>query len=115
MDIDLAKLPKVVDNASNSVATYPWYIQNDVEFSCSILAWFVDDRRTVYCEREDEKRHLITVEVGDVGMVHSKVQSKKGEKIVAKLVYQTRGPYVIISKASRYIQLQKIWETRGYY
>lgn len=33
-------------------------------------------------------------------MVRSEVQSKKGKKIVVRLVYQTRGPYVIISKAS---------------
>ena len=39
-------------------------------------------------------------EVGDVVMVHSEIQSKKEKKIVAILLYQTRRPYVIISKAS---------------
>ena len=100
MDIDLVKLPSIIDNASDSLASYLRRIQNDVEFSRAILAWFVDDRRKVHRERENEKRHLIVFEVGDVVMVRSEVQNTKEKKVVAKLVYQTRRPYVIISKAS---------------
>ena len=100
LDIDLVELPSVIDNASDSVSSYLRYINNDVEFLRVILAWFADDRRTVHHEWENEKWHLIVFEVGDVVMVHSEIQSKKEKKIVAILLYQTRRPYVIISKAS---------------
>ena len=89
LDINLMKLPAVVDNTSDSVAAYLHNIQNDVEFSRSILAWFAADRRIIHRERENEKRHFITFEVDDVVMVRSEVQSKKDKKIVATLVYQT--------------------------
>ena len=54
LDIDLMKLLAVLDNASDSVAAYLSHIQNDVDFYRSILMWFVDDRRTVHRERENE-------------------------------------------------------------
>ena len=60
----------------------------------------MNNRRTVHRERSNEKRHLIQFEIGDVVMARFEVQSKKDKKIVAKLVYQTREPYVIVSKAS---------------
>ena len=54
LDINLVKLSYVIDNASDIVASYLHHIQNDVEFSRAILAWFVDDRRTVHRGRENE-------------------------------------------------------------
>ena len=53
MDINLVKFPTVVDNASGSVTTYLQHIQNDVEFSRSLLAWREDDRRTIHHESEN--------------------------------------------------------------
>ena len=78
LDINLVKLPSVIDNASDSVSSYLRRIKNDVVFSRAILAWFVDDRSIVYREQENEKQHLIVSKVSDVVMVRSKTQSRRG-------------------------------------
>ena len=100
LDIDLHKLSPPTSSAGESVATYLRHMKNDVAYSRQLLAWLLDDRRTLQRERENAKKHLITFKPNDVVMVRTVVHSNKSKGVVGKLVYQTRGPYVVVDKSS---------------
>ena len=50
--------------------------------------------------RRIKKLFLISFEKGDVVIVRTFVHSNKDKGVVAKLVHQTRGPYIIVDKSS---------------
>ena len=101
LDINLVKLPTVIDNASESVATYLRSIGNNVSFARDLLAWLLDDKRANHRERANERRRLVSYKEGDVVMVRTVIHSNKAKGIVKKLVYQSRGPYTIVSASSK--------------
>ena len=47
-------------------------------------------------KRVNEKRHLVTYSPGDIVMKKIAVQSKKSTGKVAKLVYQSKSPFVVV-------------------
>ena len=55
MDIAIAKISQVIDSASQSVTKRVRRIQQDDEFSRQLVAWLVEDRRTLQRERLSEK------------------------------------------------------------
>lgn len=98
LDINLCTTPPIIDNPSNSVAQYLRYVDRDKEFSQRLLQWLIDDRRAQHRERVNENRHLITYEAGDIVMGRIAVQSNSSKGVVGKLVFQTRGPFVVLEK-----------------
>ena len=96
IDVSLSPVPDIIDNPSESVATYLRYLQRDVPFSRQLLAFLVEDRRLIHRERVKEKRHLVKYSPGDIVMAKVAVQSKKSAGRVAKLVYQSKGPFVVV-------------------
>lgn len=69
LDISLANIPAPFDIASTKVAEYLCNVENNSTFSRELLAWLLNDRRTQYCERENDKRSLREFKEGDVVMV----------------------------------------------
>ena len=101
LDITLAKLPTVIDSASQWVDDYLRHVQNDVAFFRALIRRILTDRRTPHRERANEKKFPIKFKEGDVVMVRTVIQNNKAKGIVQKLVYQTRGPYVVVSLSSQ--------------
>ena len=50
----------------------------------------------VHRERVNEKRYLVTYSPGDIVTARVAVQSKKSAERVAKLVYQSKGSFVVV-------------------
>jgi len=98
LDIQMCSPPPVIDTPSDSVAKYLRYVDGDAEFARKLTQWLIDDRRAMHRERVNEDRHLVTYEPGDVVMGKIAVQSNSIRGIVGKLVFQTRGPFVIVKK-----------------
>ena len=96
LDVSLGPIPAIIDNPSASVVKYLRYLQRDIPFSRQLLAFLVEDRRLVHRERVNEKRHLVTYKPGDIVMARVAVQSNKSAGRVAKLVYQSRGPFIVV-------------------
>ena len=76
-DIDIDEITQVIDIASKSVSDYLWHIQQDIELSQQLVAWFVEDRQTLQRERANEKKYLVDYKLGDVIMACIIVHSKK--------------------------------------
>ena len=93
-------MPLIIDNPGQSVVDYIRYIDKNVTFARQLIAWTVEDRREAHRERVNEKRNLITYKPGDIVMERIVVNSKSDEERVQKLVYQSRGPYVVINDTS---------------
>lgn len=87
LDIDLAAMPDLIDNPSESVVAYLRYLQRDVPFAQQLLAYLVEDRRLIHRERVNEKRHLVTYKPGDIVVTKVAVDSKRSVGLMAKLVY----------------------------
>jgi len=98
LDIQMCSKPPIIDVPSESIAKYLRYVDRDAEFARQLTQWLIEDRRSMHRERVNENRHLVTYEPGDVVMGRIAVQSKSTKGIVGKLVFQTRGPFVIIEK-----------------
>ena len=96
LDVHLAETPTVIDNPSESVATYLRHLHRDTIFAKQLLAYLVEDRRTAHRERINEGRNLIKFKPGDFVMGRVAVQSKKSIQRVGKLVYQSKGPFVVV-------------------
>ena len=58
LDIELSKIPEVIDNPSESIVTYMRWLHRDVPFSQAFLAYLVEERCLFLRERINEKRHL---------------------------------------------------------
>jgi len=108
LDINMRNTPPIIDNPSDSVAKYLRYVDRDKEFAQQLLQWLRDDRRSQHRERVNENLHLTTYEAGDIVMGRIAVQSNSAKGVVGKLVFQTRGPFVVIGKTqgSSYIVRQ---------
>jgi len=96
LDIIESEIPTSIDDSSASIVKYMQYLGNDVSYSRQLLQWIIHDRREQHRERVNEKRNLIKYQAGDVVMGRVAVTSKASEGKVAKLVYQSRGPFIIL-------------------
>ena len=52
MDINVTKIPTIIDSTSKIVVTYLSHIQNDVQFSQELLQWLLENKRTLQRERK---------------------------------------------------------------
>ena len=96
IDVSLGPVPDIIDNPSESIATYLRYLYGDVPFSRQLLAFLVEDKRLIHRERVNGNRHLVMLSPGDIAMAKVSVQSKKSTGRVAKFVYQSKGPLVVV-------------------
>ena len=96
LDILESEIPQQVDDNSAAIVSYMQYLSNDVTFSRELLQWIVHDSRERHRERVNEKRAAIAYQPGDIVMGRVAVMSKAKEGKVAKLVYQSRGPFIIV-------------------
>jgi len=105
LDIVESAIPTLTDDPRAAVIRYMQYLGNDVRFSRSLLQWLIHDRRERHRERVNETRKNITYKAGDVVMGRVAVMSKASTGKVSKLVYQSRGPFIIIknTRHSTYI------------
>lgn len=85
-----------IDNATCSDIEYIRYLGQDVEFARKLIAWTSEDRREQHRERVNNDREIIQYKQGDIVMGRIAVQSKSETGTVQKLVYQIRGPFVIV-------------------
>jgi hypothetical protein len=95
LDVHETDMPLPIDDPATSVVQYVRYLGNDVSFARNLLAWLIADRREAHRERENSKRSPILYKVGDIVMGRVAVQSNKERGVSQKMVYQSRGPYVI--------------------
>ena len=96
LDIAFENTPPVIDNPSESVAAYLRYLGRDVPFARELSTWITEDRRERHRERVNEGRNLIRYKPGDIVMARVAVQSDSSKGKVAKLVYQSRGPFQVV-------------------
>ena len=101
VEINESAIPQLTSNVGERVAQYLRYLGSDVDFSRKLLAWIVDDRREQHRERVNEQRNLVKYKPGDIVMGRVAVQSKASRGVVGKLVYQSRGPFIVIEDAGR--------------
>ena len=96
MDIELGEEPNVEDDDGDRVLDYIRSMGRDIAFVRKILAFMLEEKRILQSERVNERRKRITYKVGDIVMARVAVQSDKSKNKVAKLVYKSKGPYVIV-------------------
>ena len=53
MDINVTKIPTIIDSTSKIIVTYLSHIQNDVQFSRELLQWLLENKRTLQRERKN--------------------------------------------------------------
>ena len=97
IEISMDDLPEPVDDSALSVQRYLSSISEDHALSQEILKLLVEDRRTVHRERINESRTPRTFQVGDKVAVGVQVQSDASKGQVGKLVYDFKGPYVVVN------------------
>ena len=95
LDIHESELPQPITDVTRSVTEYVRYLGRDVNYARELLSWLVADRREAHRERTNLKRKPIVYRVGDIVMGRVAVQSSREKGVIQKLVYQSRGPYVI--------------------
>ena len=98
IDISLSLPPQLCSDNAAAVAQYLTFISEHASFSQTILRFLVEDRRLAHAERANESRNPFVYDVGDRVMATVQVQSEASRGKVAKLSYQRRGPFEIISR-----------------
>ena len=95
LDIHESEMPSPITDVTRSVVDYIQYLGRDVSYARGLLSWLVADRREAHRERANSKKKPIVYRVGDIVMGRVAVQSSREKGVIQKLVYQSRGPYVI--------------------
>ena len=76
IDIPSTTLPQLTTNQADSVVNYLRLTDSSKRFATEILKILIEDRRTVYRERINNQRNVISFDVGDVVMARrSKAKS----------------------------------------
>ena len=70
--------------------------ERDIPFVRKVLALILEERHIERSEQKNESRNLIKFKEGDIVMARVAVQSDSSKNKVAKLVYKSRGPYVVV-------------------
>ena len=70
--------------------------ERDIPFVRKGLALILEERHIERSEQKNESRNLIKFKEGDIVMARVAVQSDSSKNKVAKLVYKSRGPYVVV-------------------
>ena len=70
-------------------------------FLSSILKILIEDHREGHVERFNNKKDIVQLVVGDIVMARTAVQSDASTNKVAKLSYQVRGPFCIVTCTGR--------------
>ena len=96
LDINLASTPTIISNPSESVAQYLRYLQRDVPFPHELLSYLVEDIQLIHRKQVNKKWQLVTCKPWDIVMVNVAVQSEWSSGRVEKLIYQSKGPFIII-------------------
>ena len=96
LDINLQDLPTPSENDGERLVNYIRHMGREVPFVKGILALILEDRRVERSERINETRNLIQYKVGDIVMARVAIQSDSSKNKVAKLMYKSKGPYVIV-------------------
>ena len=95
LDIHESDLPAPTSDVTASVVDYIRYLGRDISYARDLIGWLLRDRRTAHRERTNEKRSPIVYKVGDIVMGRVSVQSSIEKGVSQKMVYQSRGPFVI--------------------
>jgi hypothetical protein len=98
IDISLSLPPLLCSDNATTVTQYLTFISKHTSFSQTILWFLVEDRRLAHAECANESRNPVVYDVGDPVMATVQVQSEASRGKVAKLSYQRRGPFEIISQ-----------------
>jgi hypothetical protein len=85
---------------STSVLTYIQHTAQHVDFARQVVALVVEDRRQAHRDRVNEGRSAPSFLPGDLVLIRVQVQSNAELNRVAKLSYQVRGPFRVISHAA---------------
>ena len=85
---------------STSVLDYIKHTAQHVDFSRQVVALVVEDRRQAHRDRVNEGRSAPSFVPGDLVLIRVQVQSNAELSRVAKLSYQVRGPFRIISHSA---------------
>jgi hypothetical protein len=97
IDISLALPPQLCSDNATAVTQYLNFVNEHVSFSQAILRYLVEDRRLAHAERANESRNPVVYAIGDRVMATVQVQSDASRNKVAKLSYQRRGPFEVVS------------------
>ena len=98
VDISIQLPPELCSDNATAVTQYMiLVISEHVSFSQSVLRLLVEERRVEFAERINESGNPVLYAVGDKVMATVQVQSNASQNKVAKLSYQRRGPFEIVS------------------
>jgi hypothetical protein len=98
IDISLSLPPLLCSDNAAAIAQYLTFVSEHTSFSQTILQFLVEVRRLAHAEHANESRNPVIYNVGDCVMATVQVQSEASRGKVAKLSYQCRGPFEIISQ-----------------
>ena len=97
IDIDLSALPQLTQNNAQSAVDFLRLTDSNRRFSSAILKILIEDRRDAHAERVNNNKNIVTLVVGDIVMARTAVHSDASSNKVAKLSYQVRGPFRIVT------------------
>ncbi len=100
VDAASAATPAPLLDPSTSVLDYIKHTSCHVDFSRQVVALVVEDRRQAHRDRVNEGRSAPVFALNDLVLIRVQVQSNAELNRVAKLSYQVRGPYRIISHSA---------------
>ena len=97
IDIHLSALPQITQNNAQSAVDFLWLTDSNCRFSSTILKILIEDRRDAHAERVNNNKNIVNLVVGDIAMARTAVHSDASSNKVAKLSYQVRGPFRIVT------------------
>ena len=97
LDVDLSPTPTLNDTTNSNLFSYLRESSDESQFALSIVQILVEERRSAHQERQNKGKQQPNFHVGDIVKAHVQVQSIAAKGQVAKLSYQARGPFKIIT------------------
>jgi len=89
-----------LSDPSTSVLEYIKHTGQHVDFARKVVALVVEDRRHAHRDRVNAGRSAPSFAAGDLVLIRVQVQSSAELNRVAKLSYQVRGPFRVVSQSA---------------
>ena len=99
--IDLSDLPQLTHNNAQSAVDFLRLTDSNCRFSFFILKVWIEDRRVAHAERVNSNKNIVELVVDDIVIARTAFQSNASTNKVAKLIYQVRGSFRIVTCSGR--------------
>ena len=95
LNVDLSPTPILNTETNITLFNYPRDVSTSSMFSLPILQVFIQERLESNQRRQNKRRSACTLKVGDIVKAHVQVYSQAETRVVGKLGYRSKGPFVI--------------------